>query len=166
MVKKQKLIRKLKDLEVIGTGEIKLTNGGLTDFYIDLKKTYGRPDIVDLMCSCIRPHLKDVTCVAGMGHGGIPLATALSLKYNLKLSLVREKPRQHGTCKQIDGHMPTAKDIVLVVDDVVTTGGSLKKIVNALKQSKAKISVCAVVKRGNFKMKEPFHYILEAKDLI
>ncbi|MEX2090828.1 MAG: hypothetical protein WD989_01685 [Candidatus Paceibacterota bacterium] len=95
--KRAALVKRLKEIQVLQKRKIKLTSGKTADFYIDLKKAYGHPEVLKLICSCMKPYLKNATCVAGSGYGEVSLATALSIKNNLKLSLARDKPRSHGT---------------------------------------------------------------------
>ena len=152
MTKKQ-LVRKLLDCGIIHKGKVVLRSGKKADFYIDLKKAYGQPELLAaLVAEMSKLISKKATCIATIGQGGIPLATLVSQKLNLKLVLVRDKPRRHGTKKTVDGYIPSQKDKVVIVDDVFTTGSSVRDIIKRLKLTKCKIiSAVVAVRRGESK---------------
>lgn len=165
---RNRLIKRLKELGVVRMEKVKLKNDGASDFYIDIKKAYGDQEAMRLMSQIIGEKLdKNITCIAAGGYGGLPLATAVAVKNNLKLTLIREKPKTHGRNVWIDGYIPTKKDSVAVVDDVFTTGGSLRQIIKVLGKIKVKIKGCSVViKRANRKVGFSLDYILESRDLL
>ena len=67
----------------------------------------------------------------------------------MNLTLVRDEPKKHGKGGWIDGYVPNEQDKVVLVDDVFTTGGSLRKLIKILEPTKAEIiGVYVVVKRG------------------
>ena len=167
MTKKQ-LAKKLVDCGIIHEGKVTLRSGKKTDLYIDLKKTYGYPELLAVLVSEMSKLVsKEATCVAAIGHGGIPLAVLLSQKLNLKLALVRYKPRKHGTKKTIDGYIPSRKDRVVIVDDVFTTGSSIRDVIKYLKPTKCKIiSAVVAVKRGEGEVRLSLAYLFALKELI
>lgn len=150
---KRQLIQKLLACGVVHKGKVILRSGKKADFYIDIKKAYGEPELLAALVSEMSKLVpKRAMCVATIGQGGVPLATLISQKLNLKLALVRDKPRKHGTRKTIDGHIPSSKDRVVIVDDVFTTGSSVRDIVKHLKPTGCKIiSAVVAVKRGEAK---------------
>lgn len=159
---KEKLIQRLNEIDVVRNEKVKLKHAGAAHFYFDIKKAYGYPDVLDLMCKCIiRKIPKGVTAVAAAGYGGIPLAAAISKEYNLHLILVREEAKSHGRAVQIEGYIPSRKDSVIIVDDVFSTGKSLEKIIRVLRPSGAKIDgSIVVVKRGTGEISIPCGYVL------
>lgn len=163
----KRLIQKLLDCGVVHKGKITLRSGEKADFYIDLKKAYGEPELLAALVSEMNRLVpKRATCVATIGQGGAPLATLISQKLNLKLSLVRDRQRKHGTKKIIDGYIPSRKDIVVVVDDVFTTGSSVRDIIKRLKPTGCEIiSAVVAVKRGENKIDLPLSYIFTLEDL-
>ncbi|HXK41024.1 MAG: hypothetical protein A3G45_00305 [Candidatus Staskawiczbacteria bacterium RIFCSPLOWO2_12_FULL_37_15] len=164
---RQELTRKLLDFGIIHKGKVTLRSGKETDFYIDLKKAYGYPKLLATLVAEMNKLVpQKTTCVATIGQGGIPLAVLVSQKLNLKLALVRDKPRKHGTRKIIDGHVPSQKDKVVIVDDVFTTGSSIRDVVGHLRPTGCKIvSAAVVVKRGAGKVGLPLAHLLTLKDL-
>jgi len=165
---RQELLKGLKELNVVERGTFALHGGNVTDFYVDIKKAYGNPEIFNYICDAVWEEIDGrATCVAGMGYGGEPLATALSLSYGLNLVLLREQPKTHGRIGYIDGHVPTKEDRVVIVDDVATKGETLKKAIEIIGQTGAEILGChVVVKRGEVKLDIPFHYLFTAEDLL
>src|SRR3989344_7827877 len=113
----QDLISRLKQLSVVERGTVELKNAGTSGYYINIKKAYGDPELMFLLCKDLWEKIpKEVTCIASSGHGGIPLATRMSGLYARKLALVRDGPKKHGMIELIDGHMPSSKDKVAIVD--------------------------------------------------
>ncbi|KKT28062.1 MAG: Orotate phosphoribosyltransferase [Candidatus Yanofskybacteria bacterium GW2011_GWA2_44_10] len=162
-------MQKLKKIGVAKRGQVVLTTGLRSDFYIDLKIAYGDPELLQLMISEVLKRMdKNITCVAGLGHGGIPLATALALNKNLKLVLVRKEKRKHGSKKWIDGYCPIKSDRIVVVDDVLTTGSSIKEIIRKIEPTGAKIIKCIVIvnRSPNKKFKFKVEYLVKAEDLL
>ncbi|OGM99381.1 MAG: hypothetical protein A3B91_00485 [Candidatus Yanofskybacteria bacterium RIFCSPHIGHO2_02_FULL_41_29] len=151
------LARELKKLKIVKRGRVVLKSGEVSDFYVDMKKAFGDPRAFSLICSELCKIIdKRATCVAGSGHGGLPLATAVSLRLKLPLVLVRDSDKKHGLSKLIDGYVPGKKDKVVVIDDVFSSGTSISNTVRALNKTKSKIVAgYVVVSRGdasNFKI--------------
>jgi orotate phosphoribosyltransferase len=86
--------------------------------------------------------------LAGPVLGAVPLVTALSLATGLPMLIVRvEKPKEYGTAKQIEGTVASG-DRVLLVEDVVTTGGAALSAVDVLRDAGAEVvGALAVVDR-------------------
>lgn len=163
------LLNELKKLKIVKKGKFILKSGQVSDYYIDMKKVFGEPKAFALVCNEICKIIdKKATCVAGSGHGGLPLATAVSLKLKLPLVLVRDKIKKHGLQKMIDGYMPSRKDKIVIIDDVFTTGTCISNIIKVLNKTEAKILAgYVVVNRGDasrFKIK--IHNLLDINKLI
>ncbi len=113
-----------------------------------IKKAYGNPIVFKEIVSEVLKLIPDeATCIAGSGNGGIPLATALSLGTNKKLSIVRDVEKNHGTKEMIDGHIPNVSDKIVIVDDVLTSGTSLRNTIKNLGDSTI-IKCIVILKRG------------------
>jgi orotate phosphoribosyltransferase len=82
--------------------------------------------------------------LAGLELGGIPLATALGLATGLPLAFVRKKAKEYGTCKLAEGS-PIDGRRVVVVEDVVTSGGQVAESIAALRQHGATIETALCV---------------------
>lgn len=162
------LIKKLKQLDIIYRKPINLKNAGASDFYVDIKKAYGYPDTLNSISDELWKRMEgNITCIATAGYGGLSPATIISSKYGLNLTLVRDKPKKHGKGGWIDGYIPNEQDKIAVVDDVFTTGGSLRKIIEVLKPTRAEIIGCyVVVKRKEGNLQVPLIHILTLEDLL
>jgi orotate phosphoribosyltransferase len=87
--------------------------------------------------------------LAGLEMGGIPVATALSLKTGLPCCFVRKEPKEYGTCQFAEGISVTGKKIC-IIEDVITTGGQVIISAQDLKKLNAEIlGVLCVIHRGN-----------------
>jgi orotate phosphoribosyltransferase len=86
--------------------------------------------------------------VAGPVLGAVPLVTALALSSGLPMLIVRtDKPKEYGTAKQIEGVLQAGERVVLV-EDVVTTGGAALAAVQVLRDAGAEVlAALAVVDR-------------------
>lgn len=105
------------------TGEFTLSSGKKSDYIFDKYAFETRPGllgaITDLLAEMVPPETKRL---AGMEIGGIPLATALSIKTGLPFVIIRKAPKGHGITRQIEGQLSEGEE-VLLIEDVVTTGG-------------------------------------------
>lgn len=138
----------LQEKDIVRSEPVTLASGQRSDFYIDVKKAYGYPELLRLASEGVWMLMSDrTTCVAAIGFGGAPLATAISLSHNLRLTMIRDEPKKHGKRNLLDGHVPDRNDKVSIVDDVLTTGLNLKKAVEALLPTGAEILGCSVVVR-------------------
>lgn len=167
------LFEKLKGLDIVYRGSVELKHAGISDFYIDVKKAYGYPDLLNALADELYGLMKrtnsKINCVSGNGYGGIPLSTAISSRHGLKNILVRNEPKKHGRGGYFEGYPPTREDVVGVVDDVSTTLKTIEDIVGKVRRSGAEVVGCySVVNRweGDMTMGVPFYYLFKAEHFI
>ena len=125
-------------------GDFTLTSGKKSKYYIDIKKASSRPDILKRITEEFRSKWIDCTRVAGMELGAVPLIVALSLETNIPYLIIRKEKREHGTSKQIEGEDARGKR-VLVIEDVTTSGGTVVKSIQILRENKAIVDEVIVV---------------------
>lgn len=123
----------VKDIYIAGgfkTGEFKLTSGGLSPYYVDLRILVSRPRVfdrlVDIYVDKMMKIRESFDVVAGVETAGIPIATLISHKTGVPMVFVRSREREHGTGRLVEGELRAGSRAV-VVDDVLTTGGSILK---------------------------------------
>jgi len=165
----KQLIEALKKEGIVNKGSFTLTSGELSDYYFDVKKAVGNPELLEMMSSLLAAGIKGkATCIASIGFGGIPLATAVSLKLKLPLIMVRNSAKGHGLGKIIEGYIPGSKDNVAVVDDVFSFGTSLEQILKQINKTSAKISGCYVVITCSDKKTHagiPIYHLIKAEEI-
>jgi len=101
----------------------------VSEYFSDILRTYDiRPDVV-----------------AGTATAGIPHATTLADRLHVPLIYIRDKPKAHGLKNQIEG-IPDDQTLegktVLVIEDLVSTGGSSAKAVQAVRDAKGTVEHC------------------------
>ncbi len=112
-------------------------SGILSPIYCDNRLVLSHPVVRDFVKQCLIEKAKDFAdfdaitgvATAGIAHGML-LADALRLPY----AYVRSKPKEHGRQNLIEGELP-AKSKVLVVEDLISTGGSSLQAVEAVRES-------------------------------
>lgn len=129
---------KLHAIGAIKFGEFILTSGKKSPFYIDLRITPSFPDVFDVMTNCyvelLREHQREIKRIVGVPTAGLPIATLVSYKMKMPLLYVRKEKREHGTKRNIEGILEKG-DIVAIVDDLATTGGSIKEAARKIQEA-------------------------------
>ena len=131
------------------TGDFLLRSGQRSSEYFDKYRFEAQPNILKKIAKESVKHIQEQHYgLAGLETGGIPLATALSLESNLPVCFVRKEAKTYGTCQFAEGF--EIKDTnLLVIEDVVTTGGQLKESIKDLRSSGAVITdALCVIMRG------------------
>lgn len=133
---KKNLLELLTTHQVIQFGKFTLASGRESDYYVDMKKAITDPRILreigQLMALRIAGENADK--IAGPALGAVPIATAVSLASGIPMLMIRKSRKGYGTSKLIEGDLSEG-DRVVVVEDVTTTGNSLLKAVEAVKNS-------------------------------
>ena len=134
----------LKDCGAFKTGEFTLTSGKKSNFYVDIKQASTNPKILAEIAREMKSLIKDERRIAGMELGAVPLAVAASLESGLPYVIIRKRERSHGTGKLIEGNMNPGERILLV-EDVTTTGSSLVKAAEIIREAKGIVDRALVV---------------------
>ena len=135
--KKVELAKILHKIDALKFGVFKLTSGKVSPYYIDLRIVPSFPDAFRQICDFYgesitsQVGLKNFDRIAGVPIAGIPFASQIA--YNLKKPFlyVRKGVRLHGRQRRVEGILVSG-DRVLLVDDLVTTGLTLKKAAKAV----------------------------------
>jgi orotate phosphoribosyltransferase len=144
---KKDLITQLKACNAIQFGRFILTSGAVSEYYIDIKNASTDPKTLKQIASHMAPLSNNYELIAGMELGAVPLIVALALETHIPYVIIRKERRQHGTGKQIEGGVVDNKKTILI-EDVTTSGGSVLKSIQILKEHGAHIDqVITVVDR-------------------
>jgi orotate phosphoribosyltransferase len=132
-------------------GHFKLRSGQVSEQYFDKYLFESQPALlaeIALHMSQLIPEGTEV--LAGLEMGGIPVATALSLKTHLPVVFVRKKAKEYGTCKLAEG-VDIRNKQVCIIEDVVTTGGQILLSANDLRKIGAKVDhvLCVILRSKN-----------------
>lgn len=107
------------------SGEFRLRSGLTADTYFDKYQFESDPELLRAIAVELLPLIpSDTELLAGLELGGVPVATALSLASGLPAVFVRKKAKDYGTAKLAEGP-PIDGRRLLIVEDVVTTGGQV-----------------------------------------
>ncbi len=141
----------------VRTGEFTLASGKTSDLYIDCRMTAMDPIGANLIGKLGWETLKkelvergiDASCIGGMTLGADPISLAVGMASAqeakpLQVFTVRKEPKGHGKGKQIEGNFSEG-DTVVIVDDVITTGGSTIKAMDVIRAAGGKIALALVL---------------------
>lgn len=157
-----------QELKKFIVGSYTSRTGVILENYIDLREAIGNPFILNAIADSVYSLMdKNITCVAGRGICGISIATAIASRNNLNLTLIRDYRKDHGTGKLIEGHIPISNDLTAIVDNVFTSGSSIREAITAFEETKSKIKgAYVVVKRGEGEISVPLHWLYTLDDLL
>ena len=142
---RDRLVQQLREHALV-VGEVTLTSGALAQYYVDAKRAILRPPGFAALASLVASYVAEWegTAVGGLTIGADPVAcAALAGGAQAKAFLIRKEAKEHGLQRRIEGPPLTADDRCVVVEDVVTTGGSTLAAIDALHE--AGHTICGVV---------------------
>lgn len=135
---KVKLCRILTKIGSLKFGTFKLTSGRTSPYYIDLRIVPSFPDVFKRICDFYVDLIKtelgadNFDRIAGIPIAGIPFASLVAYHLNKPFLYIRQRVRLHGRERRIEGLLMPG-DRVLLIDDLITTGGSLRKAAEAIR---------------------------------
>ena len=130
-----------------------LASGLRSPFYVDCRGLLAHPGPRQLVAQLAFERLRhlNIDCIGGLEIGAIPLATAISAygyaaspQREWRTFVVRKQAKGHGLERLIEGAMNTG-DRALIVDDVLTSGGSVIKAVRAAREFGLKVESALVI---------------------
>jgi orotate phosphoribosyltransferase len=127
-------------------GEVTLTSGRTASYYVDAKRAILRPAGFRALAELVAGYARewDATAVGGLTMGAdAPACAALAGGADVKAFFVRKESKQHGLQRQIEGPPLGAGERCLIVEDVVTTGGSTVQAIDAVRG--AGHEICGVI---------------------
>ncbi len=144
---RDELLEMLKE-KAYRKGEFKLSSGKTSEHYINCKPVILTGRGLELVSNLMLKHIGvGVKAVAGLTLGADPLVSGVAIisnqfwRNNNKCFdidgalIIRKEPKGHGTASQIEGPLPPEGTKIVVLEDVVTTGGSSIKAANVLRDA-------------------------------
>lgn len=142
----------------VSRGRFTLSSGAQSDYYLDCRLTTLHPigawlvglvmfDLIQCEAAALR---SPVHAVGGLTMGADPIALSIGMTSCLHLEkpiqtfVVRKAPKAHGQTKLIEGNFNSG-DVVVVLEDVITTGESALKAIDAVHQAGGKVAFVAVL---------------------
>ena len=129
---------KIKAIKLQPNDPFTWASGWKSPFYCDNRKTLSYPDLrsyVKLeLTHTILAHFPQAEAVAGVATGAIPQGALVADALMLPFDYIRNKPKDHGLENLIEGELTPGTKVV-VVEDLISTGGSSLKAVEAVRKS-------------------------------
>jgi uridine monophosphate synthetase len=133
---------------IVRFGEFKLRSGEMSKIYFDLRSSISYPDLIKMLAQeyihlynqsfpdliNISPVLHTPVRICGIAYTGIPIATAISQLMNVPMIMKRKEAKDYGTKKLIEGSYDSG-DQVILIDDVITSGGSILETIEELEKA-------------------------------
>lgn len=117
-------------------------SGWKSPIYCDNRLSLSYPEvrsfIKENLVKAIKSHFPDVEAIAGVATAGIPQGALIAESLNLPFLYVRSKPKGHGMENMIEGKVTEGQKVV-VVEDLISTGGSSLKAVQDLKNARFEV---------------------------
>ena len=139
----------------------KLVSGGVSNFYFNCKPTMLDPEGKELIGRLVFAKIRDldISGIGGLELGSVPISSAVCLIAQLegkplKEFIVRKEKKDHGIPAKMEGEFAPGEKVV-VVDDVITTGGSTIKAIETVEKLGLKVAkVVVLVDREEMKGKQ------------
>jgi orotate phosphoribosyltransferase len=135
-------------------GDFTLRSGRKSRYYLDKYLFSTRPEVLRPLADLFAERIATISAggvavdrLAGAELGGIPLVTAASLRTGLPCVFVRNRKKDYGTAKQVEGVLRPG-DRIVIVEDVATTGGQALEAADVLRAGGANVrAVIATIDR-------------------
>ena len=143
---KNSIIEAIYSAGCLKFGKFILSSGRESNVYIDLRLLYSYPryfrKVVDALIKVAQE--KSFDCIGGVPMGGLPISAVVAFSLGKPYIYVRKREKSHGRRRRIEGELSICKNI-MVIDDVATTGGSLRDAIQLLKDSGSIVREALVV---------------------
>lgn len=120
------LAKSLYQIGAIKFGEFTLKSGQTSSIYINLRVIISHPqlmrDIAEAMWNKVKENKFELVC--GVPYTALPIATCMSLDHNIPMVMRRKEKKDYGTKQLIEGQFKAGQPC-LIIEDVITTGGSI-----------------------------------------
>jgi len=144
-VTREELIKRIKDTSYL-EGDFVLRSGKRSHYYLDKYLFETCPDILEALGEEFARYVdKEITLIAGAELGGVALAAVTAIKTGKNWIIIRNSKKGYGTGKMIEGTL-TENDVVLLVEDIATTGGQVTEAAKIISHTGATVKkiVCVI----------------------
>lgn len=148
---KQEIARYLLDVQAVKLRPdepFTWSSGWRSPIYCDNRVTLSYPEartfIKNALSDAIRQAFPTANIIAGVATAGIAQGALVADVLNLPYCYVRPEPKKHGMGNQIEGRFESGMKVV-VIEDLISTGGSSLKVVEALRQAGAEVLGMAAI---------------------
>lgn len=152
--KKELLLQLLESYSFL-TGDFTLASGKKSKYYFDFRASASDPEAIklvgELFFDRIRNYSQRVDAIGGAIFGAAPIVTAITIESYLNNEptpgfYVRKEPKKYGTKSYVEGALDSEKNLnVILVEDVITTGGSILRAVDHLLESHPKCNILGIL---------------------
>jgi orotate phosphoribosyltransferase len=144
---REELIKRIKETAYL-EGDFTLRSGKKSKYYLDKYLFETCPDILESLGEEFSEHITDdVTLIAGAELGGVALAAVTAIASGKNWIIVRNSKKGYGTEKLVEGVLK-AGDVVLLVEDIATTGGQVLEAAKVITEAGATVKkIVAVIDR-------------------
>ncbi|MCP4395419.1 MAG: orotate phosphoribosyltransferase [Alphaproteobacteria bacterium] len=130
------VIKGLAEVNAVKFGEFTYVSGKKGPVYIDLRLLAAKPSLLKKAAAEYAKIINNLTCdrIAAIPLSGLPIGAAVSLETDIPLIYPRDKAKAHGRSMAIEGTFKAGEKVV-VVEDLATTGSSVIKGVEKLREA-------------------------------
>jgi uridine monophosphate synthetase len=174
MTAERELSELLYRIGAVRFGQFTLKDGRVSPFYLDLRILVSHPDALARVARAMTQRAAPLRYdrLAGIPYAGLPIAVAMSLIGGRPLVYPRKEKKEYGTRQQVEGEFQPGER-VLVIDDVITSGGAKIEAVAPLKEAGLVVEDVLVVidreDRGHATLAAAglrLHSVLKVRDLL
>src|SRR5918998_4498853 len=144
---RDQVAQRIADVSLL-RGEFTLRSGRKSNYYLDKYLFETQPDVLAALGKLFAEHVTpDVTRIAGAELGAVALAAATAMACGKPFVIIRNQKKDYGTSKLVEGKLERG-ETVMIVEDVLTTGGQVIEAAKTLQDAGAKIDrIVAVIDR-------------------
>jgi orotate phosphoribosyltransferase len=161
---RDQLAKRIADVSLL-RGEFTLRSGRKSNYYLDKYRFETQPDVLRALGELLAERVTtDIDRIAGAELGAVALAAAASMASGKPFVIIRNQKKDYGTSKLVEGVLNEGEK-VLIVEDVLTTGGQVLEAARSLKDAGATVErIVAVIDRqeGARENIESAGYVFEA----
>ena len=140
------LIEGLYDTGSVKFGEFTLASGKKSPVYLDLRRLVSFPWLMKLAVEAYAEQLQHAPCdlIAGVPYAALPIASVLASEAGMPMIYPRKEVKTHGTGQLVEGVFEAGQSVT-VIEDVITSGGSLITAVESLRSLGLKVEHAIVL---------------------